>query len=684
MYRLFFLNDTLGWAIATVIGGDYRLPAILHTGDAGITWEEEAPGDNSNLSSPTDFFFTDPQTGWIADGRAVFQTQDGGSTWDTSWVDTSCIIASIDFSTAENVWATGYHLIEGVFPPFKPLVLSTTDGGGTWDEHDSLCVYQELGVLHFCDSLHGWIAGSVFSGGSEGVVLGTTDGGSNWRLNYCGYVGRFGQLDFVDPENGWALDKDHAAILHSADSGLHWEAQYTTDPSLLHDIHAINARRALAIGQSGIVANDAYLTILLTTDSGQTWRNQTSITANDFHDICFADAEKGWVVGDSGMILHITNGGANGFASFEQQQSGTRQQLTGVDFFDDKLGLAVGTGISFDSYGNGTRTGIILRTVDGGQSWDSIPQVMNFCMKSVHFSDAQNAWALRGCHWSEQGAILHSADTGLIWIELESPAGTDEYVCDIRFVGATTGWAVGGYMFYDWDPTDPEDRGRIWATTDGGLSWSMRADAPHTVNAVHFLNTEQGWAVGGQLGMGNEGFILHTTDGGATWSQQLAGYSREITCVDFIDSLHGWAGCRLGWILSTSDGGTTWSEDSLMTDGSVESICFSGPQDGWAVSGARILHYSGSGEPQAIRNPERQNPRSASERTALMAEGPGMRAIAYDLRGRRVTAQPFVAGTKRMLPRSLAHGIVIIQLQTQSKPIRRCYLRQGVLQKVAP
>jgi photosystem II stability/assembly factor-like uncharacterized protein len=59
-----------------------------------------------------------------------------------------------------------------------------------------------------------------------------------------------------------------------------------------------------------------------------------------------------------------------------------------------------------------------------------------------------------------------------------------------------------------------------------------------TLEAVDFVDSELGWAVGDQ------GTVIHTTDGGATWQSQDPGTGNaEILLhdIDFVDSNQGWS-----------------------------------------------------------------------------------------------------------------------------------------------
>src|SRR5262249_27000234 len=85
------------------------------------------------------------------------------------------------------------------------------------------------------------------------------------------------------------------------------------------------------------------------------------------------------------------------------------------------------------------------------------------------------------------------------------------------------------------------------------------ADAP--LNAVQFVDRNEGWAVGA------EGVILHTIDGGQTWERQASGVRATLQALHFLTPYTGWVvgreeipyGGSVAVILATKDGGLKWT-----------------------------------------------------------------------------------------------------------------------------
>ncbi len=81
------------------------------------------------------------------------------------------------------------------------------------------------------------------------------------------------------------------------------------------------------------------------------------------------------------------------------------------------------------------------------------------------------------------------------------------------------------------------------------------------IAAHSFIDKQQGWAVGTDVGLGS--LVLRTVDGGKHWTVLLRDDNGfPLVGVSFVDALHGWAvastGTLVGNIIATDDGGRTW------------------------------------------------------------------------------------------------------------------------------
>lgn len=97
--------------------------------------------------------------------------------------------------------------------------------------------------------------------------------------------------------------------------------------------------------------------------------------------------------------------------------------LYNLDFRDDNDGYVVGKG------------GVILRTTNGGNTWEKVDTNFKETFMRVDFADDKNGWVV-----GYRGDILRSGDRGRTWVRQES--GTNQHLYGL-FMDKKFGWAVG-------------------------------------------------------------------------------------------------------------------------------------------------------------------------------------------------------------------------------------------------
>ena len=272
--------------------------------------------------------------------------------------------------------------------------------------------------------------------------------------------------------------------------------------------------------------------------------------------------------------------------------------LYGVHFVDENNGWIVG------------ENNVIIHTSDGkqwqGQNWSTSD--MPYTLYDVYFVDAQNGWAVGGIAAAAKNyrtikpnrqeannpdtpyVIIHTENGGMTWTVQEGPM-KDSFLYGVCFVDSNNGWAVGGAAWGFGEAV-------ILHTSDGGNNWTEQnipIGAGETLYSVHFADAQKGCAVGGATD--NSGvhhfYILNTEDGGANWDIVLVDYGRILYDVYFPDDQNGWAvgagGGTGGWyqpvICSTTDGGQNWIYQVSESNFSVglNGVHFVTPQEGWTV-----------------------------------------------------------------------------------------------------
>ncbi|WP_158513123.1 YCF48-related protein [Myxococcus hansupus] len=147
----------------------------------------------------------------------------------------------------------------------------------------------------------------------------------------------------------------------------------------------------------------------------------------------------------------------------------------------------------------------MLRTADGGRTWDSVSPADSFRVYDLEQSGGRT-WIC-----GSSGNIYRSDDFGVTWTDLRgTPFNADDRCMDMSFLDPEHGWAVGM-------------KGSLWATQDGGATW-RRLETPGqspqgaeascgsftSLSAVTLLTPEVAWVLG-------SAGRCQTSDGGKTW-----------------------------------------------------------------------------------------------------------------------------------------------------------------------
>jgi photosystem II stability/assembly factor-like uncharacterized protein len=153
-------------------------------------------------------------------------------------------------------------------------------------------------------------------------------------------------------------------------------------------------------------------------DGGRTWTKQASGTSMALESVFFLDADHGWAVGWSGTILRTTDGGK----TWQHIKTGAANwSLATVRFFDANNGWAAGF------------SGQLLRTTDGGLTWTAQKSPTQAWLTSVATDGAKRIWL------AADDNLLVSEDGGQNW--KLTPVPTGYFVSRVFPVGDSL-WAM--------------------------------------------------------------------------------------------------------------------------------------------------------------------------------------------------------------------------------------------------
>ncbi len=215
------------------------------------------------------------------------------------------------------------------------------------------------------------------------------------------------------------------------------------------------------------------------------WKEHPKVTTNLFTDACYVNDTNIIVVGTQGTILKY-----NG-KNWQTIPTGLSVSIQDVEFYDEMNGIAVGDG------------DLILKTSDGGNTWNRITSETGYFFTTLHFINAQNLIA--GGYKSVAGkpiqsGIFKSTDGGSHWEMIGGFTGSR--VTSIDFVNTTLGYACSSNT-------------GVFKTTDGGLNWQkLKVEVFGGYSNFHAIKAVTSQVV---FVAGNPGTVIKSEDGGENW-----------------------------------------------------------------------------------------------------------------------------------------------------------------------
>jgi photosystem II stability/assembly factor-like uncharacterized protein len=370
-----------------------------------------------------------------------------------------------------------------------------------------------------------------------------------------------------------------------------------------------------------------------------------------------------------------------------------------VFFLNKDTGFVCGTDNFYED-------AIILRTMDGGDSWDTTRITPGFWLMGIHFlndslgfAGGQDGRIIKttnlGNTWQINPSCIQPADFTNIFLISEDSAfinGDDIRIytpqsvpyCishfnsytygyfpgtgELQFITEQIAYAAGGF-------------GIFLKTFDRGLTWNF-FNCDTTLYILGAKMTDQNHAVV----VGKNGRYTVTNDGGLNWTFSVSINHHHLMDVDFYNNQYGFAvggfspnshhwpssgSYPIGSIWSTSDGGNTWSlVDSSYSD-QLTDIHIVNDSLAFAVGlGGLVLrnqsHFSTLNNIQ--ENNENlnfsvfPNPFSEEINISLSSAGSENHITLFDISGKLIFSHQFTGNNYRMNASYLSKGVYFIKI----------------------
>jgi photosystem II stability/assembly factor-like uncharacterized protein len=248
-------------------------------------------------------------------------------------------------------------------------IFLTEDGSLSWSQKYHIASYAGPGCLSFGNENTGYI-GVPVSGAAGTTVYKTADGGNNWSdLSPVFNDFNINRLLFLTPSTGWAVG-----------SSAGNEAAYRT------------------------------------TDGGATWIQKLNpAKANtNLNSVYFTTASSGILVGDSGSLYRTSDGGDSWLEVPLPPTLTGLTNLYSIEFTNPQTGYIAGYNRTV--FPVESAKGVILKTVDGGASWQEMFPNVTEKLKDMIFIDKKTGYCV-----GDNGTIIRTTNSGLLWTVLQSP-----------------------------------------------------------------------------------------------------------------------------------------------------------------------------------------------------------------------------------------------------------------------
>ena len=297
----------------------------------------------------------------------------------------------------------------------------------------------------------------------------------------------------------------------------------------------------------------------------QPWKMLPSPVNVTLRYLSFVDSLTGWAAGDTGTIIRTTDGGN----SWDVQNSTVQTFIMDIFFIDKNLGWALTLKDVFPF------NSVLLKTTNGGDDWsaEDFPDSSKL-IRTTFFFDSLNGF-VGGSY------IGYTSDGGTSWVEsdIDSNMVSDFPVYKFNFLNRQFGYACGGRI---------DVAGVVWRTTNSGLNWTAQGISADEVFDIFIFDSLNAITLSGDP----EGLYpiakITTTNSGEAWNNEDLPYFGLSFAIDFRTYNEGWSASGYKFLLTTNRG-ETWSEFDTPDSVVVYDLQFLDARNGYAVGDNGVI-----------------------------------------------------------------------------------------------
>lgn len=314
----------------------------------------------------------------------------------------------------------------------------------------------------------GFAVGSTLPFGGDGIILKTTNGGSNWTKISADTLPGLKAVCFTSLNVGFAGGYQNF-LMKTTDGGINWSFQLIDDKLwYFNNIEFFDENRGI------IVSFPAE--IYTTSNGGVTWDSTLGVKRS-VEDICYADAANLFLAGGDEKIFKSTDSGN----SWTEVYGGTiLKDFYGVDFLNSNYGLVCGD------------SGKVLLTTDGGVNWDLNTVSSLGLLRDIHIIDSQNSFMV-----GSPELVYKTTNGGSFWLS-DFSGGNITSLYKVLFTENQVGLICGseGKFLKNTDYIVPVELTGFTAVADRNnvqLTWTTRTELNNSGFEVYRMYHGTDW-----------------------------------------------------------------------------------------------------------------------------------------------------------------------------------------------